>query len=136
MDEEDITFVLLAYTMITIGEGKRYNTHNRRKHRHRSLKPSATLSHRIYIADVHANMLRTSRCVCVILNLDVLRRIFADCCALLGAARRYIADGSWRCNVGRKFQYMHQNYPRCSDALVKHGDYSRTSPIICQTIGA
>ena len=48
-------------------------------------------------------------------------------CALLSAVRRYIADGSWRWNIGRKFQ---------CNVLVKHGDYSRTSLIICRTTGA
>ena len=42
-----------------------------------------------------------------ILNLGVPRRMFADCCALLGAVRRYIADGSWRRNIERKFKCKH-----------------------------
>ena len=55
---------------------------------------------------------------------------------LLGAVRRYIADGIWRRNIVRKFQCMHWNFSRCPDALAKHGDYSRTSPIIRRTTGA
>ena len=46
------------------------------------------------------------RCVCHIFNLDVPHRMFADCCALLGAVRRYIADGSWRRNIRRKCHAM------------------------------
>ena len=55
---------------------------------------------------------------------------------LLGAVQRYIADGIWRRNIGRKFECMHWNFSRCPDALAKHGDYSRTSPIIRRTSGA
>ena len=55
---------------------------------------------------------------------------------LLGAVRRYIADGIWRRNIGRKFQCMHWNFSRCPDALAKHGDDSRMSPIIRRTTGA
>ena len=29
--------------------------------------------------------------------------MFADCCKLVGAVRRYIANGSWRRNIGTKF---------------------------------
>ena len=60
------------------------------------------------------------RCVWAILNLGALR---------IGAARRYIADGIWRRNIGG-------NFSRGPDALAKHSDYSRTSPIIRRTTGA
>ena len=72
-----------------------------------------------------------------ILNVGVglPRRMFASC-ALLGAVRRYPMHGSWRRNIRRKFQCLHWNCSRCPDALVKHDDYSRTSPIIYRTTGA
>ena len=51
-------------------------------------KPSAILSHRIYIADVYTSIADVSpmclRCVWYIFNLGVHHRMFADCSALLG----------------------------------------------------
>ena len=69
------------------------------------------------------------RCIWDIFNLGVPRR-------LLGVVRRCIADGIWRRNIGRAFQCMHWNFSRCPDALAKHGNYSRTSPIIRLSTGA
>ena len=66
------------------------------------------------------------RCAWDIFNLGVHRR-------LLGAVRQYIAVSIWRRNIGRKFQCMHLIFSRCPDALAKHSDYSRTSPIIRRT---
>ena len=67
----------------------------------------------IDIADVYTIMLRTSpmcrRCVWDILYLGVSRR-------MLGAVLRYITDGSWRRNIGRKFQCMHLS--RCPDVVL------------------
>ena len=49
---------------------------------------------------------------------------------------RRMFNGTWRHNIGRKIQCMHWNFSRCPDALAKHGNYSRTSPIIRRTTGA
>ena len=95
-----------------------------------NIHPPCLHEHVENIADV-APMCR--RCVWDILNLGVPHWIFADCCALLGNVRRYIDDGSWRRNIGRKFQW---HFCRCPDALAKHGDYSHTSPIIRRNTGA
>ena len=53
------------------------------------------------------------RCVWDIFNLGVSRRKFADCCALLGAVRQYIADGSWRRNVPNFNACIGFLMPRC-----------------------
>ena len=65
-----------------------------------SPKPMAILSRQIYRC-LHEHEHR--RCVCDIFNLGVAHRKVADCCVLLGAVRRYIADGSWRRNIGKNF---------------------------------
>ena len=56
-----------------------------------------------------------------IFNLGVPHSMFADRCALFDAVQKYIADASWRWNIGKKFQCMHWSFSRCLDALVKHG---------------
>ena len=77
------------------------------------------------------------RCVSDMFNLRVPHRTFADCCEQLGPVRRYITDSPWRRNIGKKC--MHQLtcflISRCLGGSM-HGDYSRTSLIICRTIGA
>ena len=47
-------------------------------------KPSAILSHRIFIADVYTSIADVSPCVWDIFGLGVHRRMFADCSALFG----------------------------------------------------
>ena len=99
-----------------------------------SHKWSAIFSHQLYSAYVYTSMART--CAWDIFNLGVSRRMFADCCAFLGAVRRYIADDSWRRNIEIKFQCMHLHFYLCPDALAKYDDYSRTSPVIRPTTHA
>ena len=73
----------------------------------RSPKPSAILSHRMYIADGYTSILGISPmcrlCVCDILNLGIPYRMFADCCA-----------SAWR-----KISVYALIFSLCRDAFVK-----------------
>ena len=108
-------FVLFAYYWVEI----EYRAEAVREYR----RWNAQIIRDIITSNIHCGCLHEHvvwDVVWDILNLGVLRRLFAGCCSLLDSVRRCIADGSWQRNTRRNY----------SDALAKHGDYSRASQII------
>ena len=73
------------------------------------------------------------RCVWDIFGLGVHRRMLADCLALFGdiSPMAFGVETS-----GENLNACIEILSRCPDPLARHGDYSRTSPIIRQTTGA
>ena len=96
----------------TIGDIITSNMHRRCLHEHRR-----------FVADV-SPMCR--RCEWDIFGHGVHRRMLADCSALFGNISPMVFG----------VETSGENFSRCPDALAKHGDYSRTSPIIRRTTGA